>query len=126
MITTTHRTIQKQSLHFAHRPDHCLDRVPAKLLQSRDPLVAVDHQIMFRLLGGDHDNWRLLPAARQRCQQPPLPLRPAHTKVLKSSFKLVQFQPHPLGLLRNSNLHQIPSGIARQVRVVSPDLPWNE
>jgi hypothetical protein len=36
------RTVQDQRFGLAHRPDHGLYRVPAKLLHRRDPLVAVD------------------------------------------------------------------------------------
>jgi hypothetical protein len=126
VIATAHGTIQKQGIHFAQRPDHSLHRVPAQLLERRHPLVAVDDQVMLRLLGGDHDDRHLLAAGRQRCQQAPMTLRPMHTKVLQTPLKLVPFQPHALGPLRNSNLHQIPSGIARRSGVVSPDLLWNQ
>ena len=42
VIARTHRPVQKQGLHFAQRPDHRLDRVPAQLLERRDPLIAID------------------------------------------------------------------------------------
>lgn len=126
MIATAHGTIQKQGLHFAQRPDHSLHRVPAQLLERRDSLVAVDDQVMLRLLGRDHHDRRLLAAGRQRRQQAPMTFRPMHPKVLQTPLKLVPFQPHALGPLRNSNLHQIPSVIARRGAEVSPDLPWNE
>ena len=41
-VARTHRPVQKQGLHFAQRPDHRLDRVPAQLLERRDSLIAVD------------------------------------------------------------------------------------
>ena len=113
VIATAYGTIQKQGLHFAQRPDHSLHRVPAQLLQSRHSLVAVDDQVVLWLLAGDHDDRRLLTAGRQRRKQATMTFRPMHPKVLQTSLKLVPFQPHALGPLRNSNLHQIPSGIAR-------------
>ena len=125
-IARTHRPVQKQSLHFAQRPDHRLHRVPAQLLECGDPLVAVDDQIMLRLLGSHHHDRRLLTAGRQRCQQPTLPLRPAHAKVLQALLKLVQFQPHLPRPLDNSTLHPKPSGIARRHGVVPLDLTWNQ
>jgi hypothetical protein len=54
--------------------------------------------------------WTRLPAA----------LRPVHAQVLQPPLKLVEFQPHTLRPLDNSNLHQIASGIARSEAVVSP------
>jgi hypothetical protein len=83
------------------------------LLQCRDPLIAVDDQITIRLLGRNHDDRRLLTAGRQRRQQPPLSLRPAHTKVLQAPLKLVEFQPHAPRSLDSSTLHPAASGIAR-------------
>ncbi len=126
VIARTHRPVQKQGLHFAQRPDHSFDRVPAQLLQRGHPLVAVDDQVMLRLLGGHHDNRRLLTAGRQRRKQPPMALRPMHAKVLQASLKLVELQPHPPRSLDSSTLHQVRSGIARPDRVVSPHLPWNQ
>jgi hypothetical protein len=126
VIARTHRPVQKQSLYFAQRPDHRLDRVPAQLLERRDPLVAVDHQITVRLLGSNHNDRRLLAAGRQRRQQPPMPFWPAHAQVLKTPLKLMKLQPHDTHPLDNSTLHQIQSGIARQDGVVLPDLPWNQ
>ena len=126
MIARTHRPVQKQSLHFAQRPDHRFDRIPAQLLERRDPLVAVDQQITVRLLGSNHHDRRLLTAGRQRRQQPPMPFRPAHAQVLKTPLKLMKFQPHDTHPLDNSTLHQIRSGIARRDGVVPPNLPWNQ
>jgi hypothetical protein len=96
------------------------------LLERSDPLIAVDHQITVRLLGSNHNDRRLLAAGRQRRQQPPMPFRPAHTKVLKTPLKLMKLQPHGIHPLDNSTLHQIRSGIARQDGVVQPDLAWNQ
>jgi hypothetical protein len=42
VVARTHRPVQKQGLHFAQRPDHRLDRVPAQLLERRDSPIAVD------------------------------------------------------------------------------------
>jgi hypothetical protein len=126
VVATTHGAIQKQSLRLVQRPDHHLDRVPAQLLERRDPLVAVDDQVTIRLLGCNHYDRRLLSAGRKRRQQPPLTLRPAHSKVLQTPLKLMKFQPHVRRPLDSSTLHQVSSGIARQHRVVPPDLPWNQ
>ena len=126
VIARTHRPVKEQSLHFAQRPDHGIHRVTAQLLETRNPLIAVDHQIFIRLIGRNHDDRRLLTAGRQRCQQSPMPLWPAHTKVLKSPLKLMKFQTHEAQPLHSSTLHQTRSGIARQDRVVSLHPPWNQ
>ncbi len=56
------RTVQHQSFDLAHRPDHGIYRVPAQLLQRRDPLVAVDDQVTVNLVGDrHHHNRSLLP-----------------------------------------------------------------
>ena len=72
----THRPVQDQRVGFAHVPDHGFDRIATQLLQSRHAFVAVDHQISTRTprYGNDHDR-RLLSGCRQRCHQPPLPVR---------------------------------------------------
>jgi len=88
------------------------------LLERRDPLIAVDHQIFIRLLGRNHDDRRLLTAGRQRCQQSPMPFRAAHTKMLQAPLKLMEFQPHDPHPLDSSTLHQAATGIAQQDRVV--------
>jgi hypothetical protein len=68
------RTVQHQSLDFVHRPDHCLDRVPTELLESRNASVTVNDQIAIRLIwNGDDDDGCLLSRGRQRRQQLPLP-----------------------------------------------------
>jgi hypothetical protein len=54
------RALEQQRFGLAHRPDHGTDRVPAQSLERRDPLVAVDHQIPLRLLGGHHHDRGLL------------------------------------------------------------------
>ena len=114
VIARTHRPVQKQSLHFAQRPDHRIHRVQAQLLECGDPLVAVDDQIMLRLLGGHHHDRRLLTAGRQRRQQPPMPFRTKHAKMLQAPLKLMEFQTHDTHPLDSSTLHQIRSGIAQQ------------
>ena len=126
VIPAAHRPVKQQGLHFAQRPHHRLHRVTAQLLQRRDPLIAVDDQIVLWMFGSNHDDRRLLTAGRQRCQQPTLPLRPAHAKVLQALLKLVQFQPHLPRPLDNSTLHPKPSGIARRHGVVPLDLTWNQ
>ena len=126
VIARTHRPVQKQGLHFAQRPDHGIHRVTTKLLERRDPLIAVDQQIFTSMLGRNHDDRRLLTAGRQRRQQSPMPFRPTHTKMLQAPLKLMEFQPHDPHSLDSSTLHQLRSGIARQDRVVSPHPPWNQ
>jgi len=96
------------------------------LLERGDPLIAVDQQIFIRLLGGNHDDRRLLTAGCQRRQQSPMPLRTAHAKVLETPLKLMEFQTHETHPLDSSTLHQIRSGIARQGGVVSSHPPWNQ
>jgi len=66
------------------------------------------------LLGRDHNDRRLLATGRQRRQQPPLPLRPAHAKVPQAKLKLVEFQPHVQRSLDNSTLRLAESGIAQR------------
>jgi hypothetical protein len=126
VIARTHRPVQKQSLHFAQRPDHRFDHVPAQLLERSDPLIAVDHQVTIRLLSRNHHDRRLLTAGCQRRKQPPMAFRPAHPKVLQTPLKLMEFQTHDTHPLDSSTLHQIRSGIARRGKVVAPDLPWNQ
>jgi hypothetical protein len=126
VIARTHRPVQKQSLHFAQRPDHRFNRVPAQLLERSDPLITVDHQVTVWLLGRNHNDRRLLTAGCQRRQQPPLLVRPTHAKVLKAPLKLMEFQTHDTHPLDSSTLHQVESGIAPQNRVVSSHPPWNQ
>jgi hypothetical protein len=105
--------VQKQSLRFAHRPDHGIDRVTAQLLERRHPLIAVDDHVMIGLFGGDHHDRGLLAAGRKRSQQAPVTLRPLHPKVLQTAIKLVPFQPHRARSLDHSSLHQNRSAFAR-------------
>ena len=126
VIARAHRPVQKQGLHFAQRPDHRLHRVLTQLLQSRYPPIAVDDQVVLWLLGRNHHDRRLLTAGRQRRHQPPLPLWPAHPKVLQAPLKLVEFQPHLPHSLDRSTLRLAESGIARRHAVVSPDLQRNQ
>jgi hypothetical protein len=89
------RTIQQHGRGLAHRPYHRFHCVPAQLLQRRDPLVAVDDHVPIRLVFSRHDhNGRLLAALRQRCQQPPLPSRLAHTQMLPAPIELMKLQLH--------------------------------
>jgi hypothetical protein len=65
--TKAQRLIQQQSFGIAHRPDGGFDRVPAQLLERRDALVAIDHQVAIAMVRGeDHDDGRLLAALSQR------------------------------------------------------------
>ena len=114
LLPAAQAVVQKQSLRFAHRPDHGFDRVTAQLLERRHPLVAVDDHVMIRLFGADHHDRGLLPAGRQRSQQAPITLRPLHPKVLQAALKLVPFQPHQARSLDHSSLHQNRSAFARR------------
>ena len=60
--------------------------------------MAVDHHVTVRRAFSryDHD-WRLLPTVGQRRQQPPLPRRMAHSKVLPTPIELVKLQLHQTG-----------------------------
>ena len=74
--TEAQRPVQQQSFGCAHRPDRGFDRVPAQLLERRDALVAVDHQITVAVVRReDHDDGRLLAGLSQGGQQAPLEVR---------------------------------------------------
>jgi hypothetical protein len=74
--TEAQRPVQQQSFGCAHRPDRGFDRVPAQLLERRDALVAVDHQITVAVVWGqDHHDGRLLARLSQGGQQAPLEVR---------------------------------------------------
>jgi hypothetical protein len=95
VIGESQRTVEQQSLGFAHRPDHRGHRVPAQELERRDPLVAVDDQVTVWLaFGGHHYDRRLLPRFGQRGQQPPLLLRMADSQMLPAPIELVKLQLH--------------------------------
>ncbi len=84
--TEAQRPVQQQSFGFAHRPDGSFNGVPAQLLQRRDALVAVDHQVTAGLVwAGNHHDRCLLAGLSQRCQQAPLPLRLADSQVFPAS-----------------------------------------
>jgi len=90
------RAVQQHGFGLAHRPYHRCYRVPAQLLQRRDPLIPVDDHIAVRgAFGGHHHDGRLLPRFGQRGQQPPLPRRMAHSQVLPAPVELVKLQLHP-------------------------------
>ena len=58
------RAVQQHCRGLAHRPYHRFHRVPAQLLQRRDPLVAVDDHVTVRLaFGRYHHDGRLLPTS---------------------------------------------------------------
>jgi hypothetical protein len=65
------------------------------LLERRNALVSVDHQVTPRLLGAEyyHDR-RLLTRLSQRRHEPPLPLRLADTQMFPAPLELVKFQLH--------------------------------
>jgi len=94
----TQRAVQQHCRGLAHRPYHRFHRVPAQLLQRRDPLIAVDDHVTPRLaFGGHHHDGRLLSALAQRRQQPPLPRRVANPQVLPAPLELVKLQLHQTG-----------------------------
>ncbi len=92
------RAVQQHGRGLAHRPHHRFHRVPAQLLQRRDPLIAVDDHVTIRLaFRRHHHDGRLLPTVGQRRQQPPLPRRMAHSQVLPAPVELVKLQLHQTG-----------------------------
>jgi len=92
------RAVQHHGRGLAHRPYHRFHCVPAKLLQCRDPLIAVDHHVAVRLaFGRHHHDGRLLARFDERGQQPTLPRRMAHSQVLPTPIELVKLQLHRTG-----------------------------
>ena len=113
--------LEQQRLSLAHRPDHRLDRVLPQLLQGRDPLVAVDHQIPVRLLGGHQNDRRLLARLGQRGQQVPMTLGAPDPQVLEAPIELVKLHFHsPL------MVSQPRSGIASRYAEVGAEPLWNQ
>jgi hypothetical protein len=124
-----HRTVQDQSFGLAHRPDHGLYRVPAQLLQRRDPLVAVDDQVTFNLIGDrHHHNRRLLPRTGKRRQQPPLPLRPANPQMFPAPIQLMKLKLHRPApqLFPQLSLPHPRSGLFLERGEVCLQLSWNQ
>ncbi len=63
----TQRAVQQHGRGLAHRPHYRFHRVPAQLLQRRDPLIAVDDHVAVRLaFGRHHHDGRLLAGLGQR------------------------------------------------------------
>ena len=92
------RTVQQHGRRLAHRPHHRFHRVPAQLLQSRDPLVAVDDHVTVRLaFRRYHHDGGLLPRGSQRGQQPLLARGMAYPEVLPAPVELVKLQLHRTG-----------------------------
>ena len=121
------RTIQHQRLGLAHRPDHRLHRVPAQLLQRRDPLVAVDDQVAVWLAGGGyHHDGRLLAGFGQRRQQPPLPSGIADSQMLKAPVELVKLQLHRLLSCRDHSMQEPGTGLSRREGEVCRKLPSDQ
>ncbi len=95
MLGKAQRAVQQQSLGLAHRPDHHFHRVPAQLLERRDALVAVDHQVAITVVRGEnHHDGCLLARLSQRRHQVPLPVRAADSQVFPSPVELVKLQLH--------------------------------
>jgi hypothetical protein len=89
------RPVQQHGRGLAHRPHHRFHCVPAQLVQRRDPLIAVDDHVTVCLaFRRHHHDGRLLSRFDQRRQQPPLPRRMAHPKVLPRPIELVKLQLH--------------------------------
>jgi hypothetical protein len=121
------RTVQQQSLGFGHRPDHRFHRVLAQLLERRQALVAVDHQVTARLaFGGHHHDGRLLPRISQRGQQPPLTSRMAHPEMLPAPVELVKLQLHGLLPRRDSVCGRRELVFLRRLREVCWELSWDQ
>ena len=92
------RAVQQHCRGLAHRPYHRFHRVPAQLLQRRDPLIAInDHETVRLAFGRYNHDGRLLAALGQRCQQPPLPRRMPDPQVLPTPVELVKLQLHQTG-----------------------------
>jgi hypothetical protein len=82
---------QHQGLGLAHRvQDQGVDRVVFELLERGDPLAAIDYQILGTLL--NDEDWGLLSALSQRCQQMPESRRLADPEVLQPAVQLMKFQ----------------------------------
>ncbi len=129
VFAPTQRSVQHQGFGLAHRPDHGFHRVPAQLLQRRNPLIAVDDQVTVNLLGDrHHHNRRLLPRAGKRCQQSPLSLRPPNPQMFPVPIQLMKLHPHrPCSPpTASASLDQVASRIARPAGVVCLHLSWNQ
>lgn len=121
LFRQAHRALEQKRFGLAHRPDHRLDRVPAQLLQRRDPLVAVDHQVSVRLLGSHHHDRSLLARFGQRGQEPPLTLGAPYPKMPEAPLELVKLHFHgPL------MVGQAATGITRRDGEVAEQPLWNQ
>ena len=88
-------TVQQEGIGFLHRPDHRFHGVAAQLLERRNTLVAIDHQVPASLAGsGHHHDRRLLSRLGQRGQQPSLPLGMADSQMFPAPIELVKLQLH--------------------------------
>jgi hypothetical protein len=97
VFAQSQRAVQQHGRGFTHWPHHRFHRVPAQLLQSHDPFIAInDHVAVCFAFGRHHHDGRLLAHFRQRCQKPPLPCRMAHSQVLPAPLELVKLQLHRL------------------------------
>lgn len=118
----TQRPVQYQGLGFAHRPEHRIDGVAAQLLERRDPLEAIDHQVAAGLVryGDDHDG-RLLAQGGERCQKPLLLERMVYPQVLPSPVELMKLQLHG-GF--GSTMGERASGLVRRIALVRWEGLW--
>ena len=125
LLGQTHRPIQDQRVGFAHFPNNGFDRVATQLLQSLHAFVAVDNQISIRTLRyrDDHDR-RLLSGCRQRCHQPPLPVRIPRPQMFIPAVQLMKFQLHFPSSLLAPTLVQAGSGLAPDWGEVCPQALW--
>jgi hypothetical protein len=121
----THRSIQDQRVGFAHVPDDGFDRVATQLLQGNDAFVSVNHQISIRTIRyGDNHDRRLLSGSRQRCHQPPLPVRIPRPQMLIAAVQLMKLQLHSPSSLLAPTLVQAGSGLAPDWGEVGPQALW--
>lgn len=91
LAVVAQRMNQQQRFGFAHCvKNQSLDRIAPQLLERGDPLVTIDHQILF--LAWDYKNRRLLARFSQRRQQLPESRRVADPEMLQAAVQLMKLQ----------------------------------
>jgi hypothetical protein len=89
------RTVQHQSLSLTHWPEQSMHSVAAQLLERRDALEAVNHQVSVGLIRHGYDNdGRLLAEGGQRSQQSLLLDQMVYPQMFPSPVELVKLQLH--------------------------------
>jgi hypothetical protein len=107
------RTIEHQRGDFAQWPNYRFDGISAELLESRDPLMAINDQKTIRLVGHRDDYDRtLLPGRGERGQQLALSLGISCAQMFVPAVELVKFQ-----------LHRGGTGIKPAEQVTNRDVP---